>query len=208
MVMDISVHVDVRRLTRNLGALADRQIPFATAQALNALGKIVKDKETENLKATFPTLTPFTAHSVALLKANKGNPTVTILIKDRAATYLDPYETGGRRVLNSRALLNPKGVNLNQYGNIPKGRLAALRGRADVFIGAVKRDGRSISGVWQRIPASKGVPAKLKLLIRFGDAMPVKQRLHYQSKGRAVVAANFDQCFQDAMARAMATAKD
>src|SRR4051812_47260826 len=46
MVMDISVHVDVRRLTRNLGALADKQIPFATAQALNALGNIVKAEET------------------------------------------------------------------------------------------------------------------------------------------------------------------
>lgn len=205
--MDISVRVDVRELTRNLGALADRQIPFATAQALNDLGRIIKAGETENLKKTFPTLTPFTANSVAVLKARKDNPTVVILIKDRAAHYLDPYEVGGRRVLNSRALLNPKAVNLNQYGNIPKGRLAALRARADVFIGPVKRDGRSVSGVWQRIPARKGQPAKLKLLIRFGDALPVRQRLHYQSKGTALVAAHFRQCFQDAMARAMATAR-
>lgn len=232
MVMDISVRVDVKQLTKNLGALADKQIPFATAQALNKLGTIIKNAETANLEKVFPTLTPFTRGSVAVLRANKGNPTVTVLIKDRAARYLDPYEVGGRRVLNSRALLNPKDVALNQYGNLPKGKLKALKANPNVFIGSVtfKKSGETVSGVWLR-PArgeqskkgrragygtkgdttksgmGKNVRSGLKLLIRFGDALPVKQRLHYQSKARALVQGHFRQCFEDAMAQAMATAK-
>lgn len=218
MPFDISVRVDVKELTRNLGYLADKQIPFATAQALNALGAIVKETETQNIKATFPTATPFTQNAVAVLKASKSNPTVTILVKDRTARYLNPYEVGGVHVLNSRALLNPKNVTLNQYGNIPKGKLAALKAMPGVFVGTVKTKAGPISGVWQRptpapigkgkkMPRGANTTGKLKLLIRFGDALPVKQRLHYQSKAKAIVAANFAPCFNAAMARALASAK-
>ncbi len=206
-LVNISIRADVKRLTRDLGALADKQIPFATSQALNELAGIVKAAEVANLQKTFPSATPFTLKSLAILKAKKGNPTVTIFIKDKTARYLEPFETGGRHVLNSRALLNPKDIDLNQYGNLPRGKLAALRGRSDVFIGPVKgNNGQSINGVWQRIPARKGRSAGLKLLIRFGDALPVKQRLHYQSKASQVVAANIDRVFNGAMARAIATA--
>ena len=44
----------------------------------------------------------------------------------------------------------------------------------------------------QRIPAKKGQPAHLKLLIRFGDALPVNKRLKYRSRAEAPVRAGDD----------------
>lgn len=229
MPFTIDVRVDVRELTRNLTDLAEKQIPFATAQALNELGGVVKTAEVQNLKKTFPTATPFTLNSLVQLKARKDSPITIILIKDRTARYLNPFEVGGVHVLNSRALLNPKDITLNQYGNIPKGKLAALKANPNVFVGAVtfKKSGQTVSGVWLRPPrgvqtkkgrrtgfGTKGNNAQpggarsgLKLLIRFGDALPVKERLHYQQKAAEIVQQNFAPCFNRAMAKALATAK-
>ncbi len=206
-VFEISVRADTKDLVRKLGALADKQIPYATTLALNATGMAVRDAERANIKKTFPTATPFTVNSVVLLKARKGNPTVTILVKDIAASYLQPYEDGGVHKLNSRALLNPKNVTLNQYGNLAKGKLASLRARPDVFIGPVKTKAGTISGVWQRVKATKGKPASLKLLIRFGDALPVKQSLGYKTVGKTIISARYRIEFNKAMALALATAR-
>lgn len=214
-----SVRAETKALVRDLGYLADKQIPFAAATALNAVGAIVRDQERQNIKTVFPTATPFTVNSVVLLKARKDSLFATVLVKDAAAKYLLPFEQGGRHFLNSRALLNPKNINLNQYGNIPKNKLAALRGRSDVFIGSVKGKNGDISGVWQRIPAIKGVPArkgraaiagtpgKLKLLIRFGDALTVKQRLGYVALAGKLISANYPPEFTKAMNAAIATAR-
>lgn len=208
MPIDISVRADIAGITKALSALAEKQIPFATAMAINDVGKQVQAAERANIKETFPTATPFTVNSVGMIRASKGVPRAIIFVKDIAAGYLEPYEDGGRHMLNSRALLNPKDINLNQYGNIPKGKLASLRGRADVFIGGIKgKGGATVNGVWQRIPAAKGVPATLKLIIRFGDALPVKERLHYRSKAQNIVSRGIGPAFERAMAKAMATAR-
>lgn len=208
MQIRIDVRDDLKRVTRSLGDFADRQIPFATATALNAIGKAVSAGERANIKAVFPTATPFTVKSVAQRKARKDRLQTEISVKDIAAAYLEPYLDGGVHKLNSRALLNPKNVNLNQYGNIPKGKLAALRARADVFIGSVETKSGRVDGVWQRLKAKKGKGGpRLKLLIRFGDAIAVKQRLAWGDTAKKIVSATFDREFGRAMAKAIATAR-
>lgn len=201
MEIRIDLDADFKRVTKSLGALADKQIPFAMAQALNAIGAEVKEGEQKGLKSEFPTATPFTINSVGQQKARKSNPETIIFVKDIAAGYLEPYLTAGRHKLNSHALLNPKNLTLNQYGNIPRNKLASLRGSANVFIGAVRsRKGSTINGVWRR----KG--NKLQLLIRFGDALPVRQHLPWGETAKALVSAKFDKAFGTAMAKAIATA--
>lgn len=219
MNIRIDVGDDLKRVTASLGAFADKQIAFASAQALNALGARVQAAEKAEIKKQFPTATPFTVGSVGQIKARKSDPETVIFVRDIAAAYLAPYLNAGRHKLNSRALLNPKNINLNQYGNIPRNRLAALKGRPDIFIGTVKGKSGSIDGVWQRVgavaerkatkkrAARAAAPAHLKLLIRFGDALPVKQTLHWGDTAKAIVDANFDKEFGKALAQAMATAR-
>lgn len=232
-LVKISVRADLRRITRGLDDLAQRQVPFAAAQAINAIAAQVQQAETAHIKQVFPTATPFTLKSVRVRRANKAEPTAVVYLGDIAAAYLGPFIDGGRHHLNSRALLNPKAIAVNTYGNLPKSTLARLKGRADIFIGAVKtKGGEEIRGVWQRIklPAPKhaamvaklgrgarravaaAIPAaprtKLKLLIRFGDALPVEQHLDWGDTAAEIVSKGFDRAFAISFARAMATAKE
>lgn len=207
-MFDISVRVDVKRIERTLSDLAYKQMPFATARALTGLAKIVQAGEQDAMKSVFDRPTPFTINSVGVRPARKDNLQALVYVKDIAAAYLEPYETGGTNKLNSRALLKPVNAPLNQYGNLSKNKLAQLKAKGNTFVGKVKgKGGEMISGVWQRIPASKGKPASMKLLIRFTDAHPIKQHLDYRSRAEQLVRSNFNREMGKALAKAIASAQ-
>jgi hypothetical protein len=202
-MITVNVRADVKALSRSLDALRYRQLPYATSLALTALARKVARAEVKNLAGVLDKPTPFTLNSVAVIAARKERLVATVLVKDIAARYLEPFEFGGKHVLNGRALLNPKNVALNQYGNLPRTMLARLKGRRGVFVGVVAtKDGRRISGVWQRLARGH-----LKLLIRFGQALEVKQHLGWGAKAEATVRRWFDAEFTAAFRRALATAR-
>lgn len=207
-MFDISVRGDVRALERQLSDLAYRQMPFATAQALTSLARIVQAGEQQAMTSIFDRPTPFTINSVGVKAARKDNLQALVFVKDIAAAYLEPYEEGGVNKLNSRALLKPVNIALNQYGNMPRTKLAQLKAKGNVFIGKVKgKGGQEIDGVWQRVKAAKGKPAGLKLLVRFADAHPIKQHLDYRSRAEQLVRSNFNREMGRALAKAIATAR-
>lgn len=236
-MVTIAITSNLKNIQRQLDDFTRKQLPFAVAQAVNKVAARVQAVETENIKAVFPDSTPFTQKSVGLAKARKSNPVATIYVKDIAASYLLPYEDGGVHKLNSRALLNPKDIKLNQYGNLPNAALARLKAKPGVFIGPVTlKDGETINGVWQRpmlrgrdavlgkgmtarqrqkllrgkhgaVPRGANTTGKLKLLIRFGDALPVKQHLGFGDKARETVERYIAQDFDAALKEALATAR-
>jgi len=222
--LDLSVRTEYRNLTRTLSALAYQQAPFAMAQALNKVAGRVKDAEQQNFRDTFKKPTLFTQNSIGTTRASKATLTATVFVKDIAARYLRPYEVGGNHVLNGRALLNPKDIKLNGYGQLPRSTLAKLKARPDIYIGIIKTKKGPVNGVWQRVTnpgtatllnaqgkrlrgLNKGPTAKLKLLIRFGDALPVHKHLNYGSKAKAIVEAHLRPDFEAALAQAMRTAR-
>ncbi len=227
MPLEISIRADIKAITNSLAAMAYKQLPFAQAQAVNSLAKRVKESEVTNIKTTFPTATPFTANSVSMQKARKDNPTATVFLKDIAAQYLQPYETGGTHFLGTKkGLLVPIDQATNQYGNIPKGILASLKGRTDIFVGPVKIKSGIINGVWQRIATTAikntkiankrgkmvrmrklNTSGHLKLLIRFEDPKEVTQHLGWGSTAKSIISNNFKKDFDTAMDKALATAK-
>jgi hypothetical protein len=236
-MMNISVKVDSRALDRKLDNLVRKQLPFARAQAVNAVAERVRKAEQDNLRTTFNQPSPFTVNAVGLRKATKANPVATVYVKPIAAKYLMPYETGGVHRINSRALLNPKAVKLNRYGQLPKGTIARLKATPDVFIGAVRtKGGGTVNGIWQRpflrgrdaalgagmsvrrrnkllrgahpdLPKNANTTGRLKLLIRFGDALPVKKQLNWGRFAQKIVREHFSQELSAALANAIATAK-
>lgn len=236
-MLNIAITSNLKDVQRSIDAFTAKQLPFAMAQAINKTAARVQAAETENIKTTFENPTPFTQKSVGVSKARKSNPVATIYIKDIAASYLEPYEDGGVHKLNSKALLNPKDIKLNQYGNLPKAALARLKAKPGVFIGPVKlKNGETINGVWQRpmlrgrdavlgkdmtvrqrqkllrgkhpnLPRGANTTGKLKLLIRFGNALPVKKRLGFGSKAQGIVNQYFAQDFAAAFDEAMKTAR-
>lgn len=203
----ISVRSNIKQISKNLSALAYKQVDFAAARALTLLAKEVQAAEKANLKRTFKHPKPFTVNSIGMRGASKRTLESKVFVRPVAAKYLQPYETGGAHVLPGQALLNPKDIRLNQYGQLSRGTLKRLKGRNDVFIGSVKTKHGDIDGVWQRRRATKGNSSRLKLLIRFGNALPVNEQLHYGDRAKVLVARRFNAVFGTAMAKAIATAK-
>lgn len=204
-----------------------KQIPFATAQALTSVARQIEQGEKKGLQRRLQNPTAFTVNSVRSTAARKTNLTAKVFVMDTAASYLDPFEFGGVHKLNSSALLNPKNVRLNKYGNLSRNKMAQLKARPDVFIGTVTtKDGQQVNGVWQRKKALKGKKGKKrlkrspngtrrdrkkqrppKLLIRFGNALEVKEHLNYFDRANKMAEALMPSALSQAMAEALRTAK-
>lgn len=225
MSVTLSIQADVARVQRSLSALAEKQLPFAAAQACTTLAQQVQAEERKALVSVFDRPTPFTVNSVGVKAARKTQPEAVVYIRDIAASYLNPYEVGGEHKLigTGKTWLNPKDkALLNPYGNLSKKTLTRLKQRSDVFIGTVKtKRGERMGGVWQRpylrpnpkrrgrskVPAGSNTTGRLKLLVRFGDALPVRQHLDYRERADWVIRKQFNKAFGQALARALATAK-
>jgi hypothetical protein len=219
----IDVRADLKGLTRDLDALQRRQIPFASALTLTAVARIAAKAEEAQLAKSFDRPTPFTGRAFGVIPATKSSQTATLFVKDIQAAYLAPYIVGGKQALGSKAaILTPRDLPTNAYGNLPRGKLASLKGRPDIFVGEVKMAGGMVGGVWQRVTVTRGKrgfrklrgvaqPTRqtggLRLLIQFTRPATVTHRFHYEQTAaqavRAALAAEWDRAF----ARATATAR-
>lgn len=216
----LNIKLDLKPLQRAFIDLRSKQVPFATALALTTLAKGGQALERADIIETFPTATPFTQGGVAITPATKSRQVATVYLRPTTAAYLEPFVDGGAHYLGGkRGLLVPKGINLNQYGNIPKGKLQALKGKPGIFIGSVKTKHGVINGVWQR-PVTASVRTKgrgrgtvatphtpMKLLIRFEDPQPVKEHLDFYGRLERYVRANAATVFNASMRKALTSAR-
>lgn len=212
---------NIRELSGHLLKL-QKQIPFATAQALTSVARKIQAAEKTALSRKLENPTPFTVNAVGSAGARRDNLVAKVFVRDIAASYLEPFEIGGDHKLNSQALLNPKNIKLNKYGNLTRNKMAQLKAKPDVFIGEI--DG--VNGVWQRRKATKGKknakrrkrshngtrqprqPQRApKLLIRFGEALPVHPVLGYMDRAQTMAANLMQTELSRAMAAALASAR-
>lgn len=203
----IDVKGDLKQLERAFAGVARKQILFAASQAINGVAKKVVEAERENMKKVLDNPAPFTLGGVGVRLSTKANLTAMVYVKDKTASYLEPYEIGGVNKLNSKALLKPVEQKVNQYGNLPGKALARLKGKKQVFVGKVKTKNGVVDGFWQRTKKTRGKAAGLKLLVKFADAHPVKQHLDYRGLAKRTISREFRAEFAKAMAKALATAK-
>lgn len=232
--MQIVLKTDLRAFSKGMSQLQKTQLPFAISQALTATAGHAGLAWQDEMREQLDRPTPFTVNSVGVRGARKTDLTARVYLKDVAAAYLEPFVSGGSHFLGGkRAILAPKAVPLNQYGNLPRRKIAALQARPDVFVGPVRlKSGQVVSGVWQRGPKGArrkgGVGTKgshnikhneaqglaghnnrttLKLLVRFSDPLTVTQHLNFRDRAEQAVREHFDTEFAKAFARAIATAK-
>ena len=216
----LNIRADLAPLHRAISDLGAKQIPFAEALALTRLAQGVSAQESEAVVKTFDHPTPFTQRAFYVKAATKSRPIAFVAVKDIQAQYLAPYVIGGPRSLGAkRAMLVPRDIALNQYGNLPRNKLQALKGKPGVFVGKITtKDGKTISGLWQRDPraAAKGIKrvkgivqskAGLKLLIQFEDTTRAPKHLPFEERARSYVKANAAREFQAALAQGVATAR-
>lgn len=224
--IDISIRGDVKAFEKSIDNFVRKQMPYATAVALTAIARRVQTVETEALTTALKKKpTPFTMRAFGVIPATKSSLTAVVFARDIQAQYLEPSEVGGAQSLGTKhALLNPKDIRLNQYGNIPKGTISTLKGRPDIFIGQIQTSRAGlISGVWQRVNVTqKGVDRKrhrqrgsiynaqhgqLKLLIRWGDGTTISPHLGYRNRAEQIVQQSFQPEMAKAYDKAIATAK-
>lgn len=223
-MITISVRSDIKKLRASLDDFSKRQVPFATAQALNAIARRAVAAEQKAMQAQLDRPTPFTLKGVSYLPATKARLVATVFIRDIQARYLTPEILGGNQVvLKGRGILKPVDQPVNQYGNLPRGLVARLRGRPDIFIGKAMTKAGEITGVWQRVNITRSgrqrkhaVRGKLysqqhgalKLLVRIGDPAQVKVRYRWGDAVRDTVRPSVINAeFNAALSRALATAK-
>lgn len=234
-MIEFDFRSNIKAIERKLSDLAWKQVPFATAQAINSVSAQIIEAEKKNEVAVLDRPRPFTTGAVRMVRANKSTLSATIFMMDKTANYLAPYQFGGSNALNSKALLKPVDAvkDLDQYGNIPRNFLQKLKGRKDIFIGPVKTKAGIVNGVWQRAADETGMTTQtrvtrsgkvitrkvagyvpqsragrtLKLLIKFTDAHRVRQNLDWFGVAQRVLARNFNKEFGRALGRAIRSAK-
>jgi hypothetical protein len=228
MTFSINIRTNVKAFEKKVSAAAFKQIPFATAQALNAIAKQVIAAEQKNEHTVLDRPRPFTTGALTVRRATKVTMQATVFMKDITAAYLEPYEFGGRNKLNSKALLKPVEAvkDLDQFGNLPRNFLRKLKGRRDVFVGSVRTKAGMVQGVWQRdtsvdveLPlfsrtgklrtpkARMNTSGRLVLLVKFEDAHQVKQHLDWFGVASRTIARTFNREMGKALAKAIASAK-
>lgn len=209
----------LKDLSRQLMQL-QKQIPFATAQAMTTVVREIAAAQKVALGRKLESPTPFTVNAVGSSGARKNNLRAKVYVRDIAAEYLEPFEFGGEHKLNSQALLNPKNIKLNKYGNMPRNKLSQMKARPNVFVGEVN----GVNAVWQRRKPKKSKKKRAKrsangtrrpkqkqrspkLLVRFGDALPVTPVLDYMDRSRTMAEALMPAALSKAVAEAIRTAK-
>ncbi|EHU9701355.1 hypothetical protein KZ547_001897 [Escherichia coli] len=209
----------LKDLSRQLKQL-QKQIPFATAQAMTSVVRDIAAAQKVALGRKLESPTPFTVNSVGSAGARKNNLRAKVFVRDVAAEYLELFEFGGEHKLNSQALLNPKNIKLNKYGNMPRNKLSQLKAKPNVFVGEVN----GVDAVWQRRKPKKAKKKRArrsangtrrpkrkqrapKLLVRFGDALPVTPTLDYMNRSRSMAAGLMPGALSRAIEEAIRTAK-
>lgn len=206
-MINLSVKADVKRMAASLDAIVRKQLPYATAMALNATAQQVQAAQQKNMRDVLDAPTPFTVGAVAVKKATKSNPIALVYVRPVAAAYLLPYEKGGLNKLNSKALLKPVNAKVNQYGNLPRNLVKRLTSKPNVFVGKVQTKAGLVDGVWQRTKKTRGKRSGLKLMVKFEDAHEAKQELGYVDLAKKIVPVIFKVELSKAMAKALATAR-
>ena len=223
--MKISVNVQGIEAVKAHMAGMGKQVAFAASKALNATAKAVADAMPEELERALDKPTPFTKRGVRVLRyANKAKLEATVGFMAAQAKYMELQIAGGTRQPGRAGLKIPAAIQLNQYGNIPRGIIAQLvavarkeqgmkkatsrkvkvSGKLDLFYG----DPPDTAGrKWPRGIYMIANGALIPLIIFPQVAATYRPRFDFHGKAKAIVAREWQSQFDRALADALRTAR-
>lgn len=229
--MQISIKHNMDDVMRRLSG-QQKQVTFAAAVALTRTAGLIKDAMPAELDRVFDRPTAFTKLGVYVKRADRNTLTAEVGFMSRQASYLRLQVSGGVRQPTERGIRLPGNVQLNAFGNIPRGLTDKLKAAAqDGTLGAAvarklgagprrkgaapiqlfygrptgKGWGKAPVGIWRRVP---GKPGKLIPVIVFEDT-PAKytKRLDLMHLAQPIVDREFSKQFDRALREALATAR-
>ena len=199
--MQIKVKDNSKQLAKKLTDVQKKQIPYATAQAINnTLFGLRKEMAKQTVKKLDRPV-PFTQRGFLVTKAKKTNLVGVLNIRPEVANYLQWVIDGGVRKPSSKKVPVPitKNKRLNKYGNIAGKRSGLVKGSKE-FIATIG----GATGVWKE--NRKGQPPTL--LIKFHDSVKYsKKPFDFDKIGRGYINGTYDRQLRKALTKALRTAK-
>lgn len=198
--MQIKIKDNIKEFSKGLNKFQKKQMPFATAQAINnTLFGLKKEMGKQTVKKLDRPV-PFTQRGFLINKAKKTNQVGVLYIRPEVAEYLKYQIDGGVR---SQATKIPvpilKNKRLNKYGNIAGKRSGLVKGSKE-FIGTIK----GVTGVWKQ--QRKGQAPIL--LIKFHDSVRYdKKPFDFYKIGNNYARNTFDRQLDKALRKALRTAR-
>ena len=234
--MQIKVTHNLDALARTLGAQR-KQLVFATAVALTRTAQDLQRAVPAELDKTLDNPTDFTKRGTFVLAAKKDKLEAVVGFRDKQARYMALQIAGGTRQPGAGGIKLPGNIQLNAFGNIPRGTIAKLKAAAkDGSLGAAlakrinaggnRRKGaapvqlfygqpvgkgweKAPVGIWRRIPpAVPGGKGKLVPVIVFEDTPArYRRRFDFGALAQRTVDTRFAGHFRTEFKKAMASAR-
>ena len=221
---------------QGLSRMIERQARYAVAVALTRTAQDVRAAIPAALDQVFDRPTTFTKQGTYLKAARRDTLVAEVGFRTIQARYLRLQAEGGVYMPREQGIKLPGNIQLNAFGNIPRGTIAKLKAAADngqlsaalakrlnvqgnrrkgakplqLFFGVPRGRGWEDAplGIWRRVPGVGNEPGKLIPVIVFEDT-PAKfrKRLDLGEIAKPVVARRWQANLAQAMANAMRTAR-
>jgi len=205
--MKVEVKNNIKDITKWTTNVQKKQVPFATAMAINktlGIGKNNRmhglDKEMQkqmNKKLDRPMAR--TTKAFYRIAARKTNLTGTLGFTEWANKFMQYLVHGGVRSGEGSKVGVPyiPNARLNKFGNIA-GRRSGLIKKQNQFIGNIKE----IDGVWERQK-----DRSVKLMVAFKNSVTYQAMFPFYKIAEKYSKARFDKNFSEAFAKALRSAK-
>jgi hypothetical protein len=220
----IEISVDPRELIAAMNGM-ERQLPFATARALNETAVAFQQDERDVMRREFTIRRPWVEQGIKINRqdfATKAKPEVTIRV-DQQRDFLNKFEQGGMRMprAGKKALSIPIGAKPNPRAIVkdqlrPKAldfKQISTQGGTRIFKGAnrtfliqrpdgrgviLQRKGRKVAvSKRQHGPLMKGQRRDYALVVLYvlRPRTPVPADLHFQETARKSFGLHWNQSF-------------
>jgi len=195
--MKIDIKSNIKAVTKDLSRTQKKQIPFATANAINATLFQLRKEMGKQTKIKLDNPTPFTQKGFMVNKANKLKLVGQLFIKEAVAKYLNIQIEGGVRSGSKKFAIPTRNAKLNQYGNIPGKKSGVVKG--------VKQSIMTINGMTGVYEKNKD--KTLKLIIAFKDSANYKAKFPFYKIGQGFINSKFNKNMIVALNKALKSAK-
>ena len=235
-MVTIKVETNISSVKAALSGM-HKQVRFATAVALTRTAQDLQRAVPPALERALDNPTEFTKRGTYLLAARKDKLQAEVGFKRTQAKYMALQIAGGVRSATQAGIKLPGNIQLNAFGNIPRGTIARLKAAAKtgrlsstvakrLNVEANRRKGaapiqlfygqpvgkgweNAPIGIWRRIPpAVPGGKGKLVPVIVFEDTPArYRPRFDFARLARTTVADKFQGHLRASLQKALATAR-
>jgi len=197
--LKIDIRADIKSATKGLSRVQKKQIPFATALALNDAAFGARKELRKQAEKKFENPTPFTLNGFQVVKAKKKELTSIIYVESKRYKYMKFQIFGGTRMPERKAIVVPTSrMPLNKYGNMTKNKIKTILAKPNVVSTTI--NGRP--GIFQT-----DRKVRTKRLVSYKDSVTYKPRFNFEKIVKGYVGNTFNRHMEKRLNAALATAR-